>query len=149
MTSYPEAIVLRILKFEKKGELRFGLGRSKSIFGVRRGQTSSLQWGPHVVRSDGKVSIERNCVSLSLSLLMSKNLKLKRVIKDSYLNNFVFSDSYMHMFMNICERFPYRYKHVYISRINIWLCYTEIKMLYEGDGDIIASTAPKGWEKNG
>ena len=41
----------------------------------------------HVVGSDGKVSIERNCVcvcvslSLSLSLLVSINLKLKKVIK--------------------------------------------------------------------
>ena len=40
--------------------------------------------------SDGKVSIERNCVSL----LMSKNLKLQKVIKVSYLNQFrVFRDS--------------------------------------------------------
>ena len=72
---------LRILEFEKKkpSELRFGLGRSKSIFGTHRGQTSSLRQRQHVVGSDGKVSIERNCVSLSL--LMSKNLKLKKVIK--------------------------------------------------------------------
>ena len=35
---------LRILEFEKKkekkSELRFGLGRRKSIFGARRGETS-------------------------------------------------------------------------------------------------------------
>ena len=35
----------------------------------------------HVVGSDGKVSIERNCVSLSLSHFMSKDLKFKKVIK--------------------------------------------------------------------
>ena len=70
---------LRILEFEKNSELRFDLGRSKSIFGARRSQTNSLRRGPHVVGSDGKVSIERNC--FSLSLFMSKNLKLKKVNK--------------------------------------------------------------------
>ncbi len=47
---------------------------------------------PHVVDSDGKVKIERNC----LSLLMSKNLKLKKVIK-SFVPEPIscFSDSYI------------------------------------------------------
>ena len=56
----------------KKKELRFGFGRRKSIFGVRRGQTSSLRQRQHVVGSDGKVSIERNCVCVSLSPLVEK-----------------------------------------------------------------------------
>ena len=76
-------------------ELRFGLGRRKTIFGARRGQTSSLRrgcsmwWGSH-----GKFSVERNCVSLSLSLSLSlsphveKPLNSKRWIKVTYLNQF-------------------------------------------------------------
>ena len=51
---------------------------------------------------------------------MSKNLKLKRVIKSFVLEPKeslqvfrVFSDSYM--FMNICERFPYLYEYVYFT----------------------------------
>ena len=62
---------------KKNSELRFGLGWRKSIFGACWGQTSNLREEPHVVGADGKVSIERNC----LSLLMSKNLKLKKVNK--------------------------------------------------------------------
>ena len=78
MASCPEA--LEILEFEKN-RLRFKLRTRKSIFRAHRGQTSNLRrrrWGmgTHVVESDGKVCIERNCVPLSL--LMSKNLKLKR-----------------------------------------------------------------------
>ena len=51
---------------------------------------------------------------------MSKNLKLKKVIKSfvpepkECRQGFpVFSDSYMRM--NICERFPYQYEHVYME----------------------------------
>ena len=45
---------------------------------------------------------------------MSKNLKLKNVIK-SFVPEPIscFSDSYM--FMNICERFPYLYEYVYFT----------------------------------
>ena len=107
---------LRILEFEKKSELRFklrmrelrfGLGRSKSIFGARRGQTSSLRRGAHVVDSDGKVRIERNCVCLSL--LMLKNLKLKKVNK-SFVPEPIscFSDS-------LCLF------HVYVSWLYFWM----------------------------
>ena len=38
---------MRIFGFEKKNELSYGLGRSKSIFGDRQGQTSSLRQGLH------------------------------------------------------------------------------------------------------
>ena len=51
---------------------------------------------------------------------MSKDLKLKKVDKsfvpepkESRQVFRVFSGSYM--FMNICERFPYRYEYVYFS----------------------------------
>ena len=84
----PRSDGLRILEFEKNSGLRFGLGRSKSIFGARRGETS---WGlrnvPRVCwvsesRADDvrTVSIVRNCVSLSP--LMSENFKLKKVNKN-------------------------------------------------------------------
>ena len=69
-----------------------------------------------------------------LSLLMSKNLKLKKEIKsyEPELKNRVvfrvFSDSYM--FMNICERLPYPYEDVYFTCsylcrifLNVALCY--------------------------
>ena len=51
---------------------------------------------------------------LYFSLLMLKNLKLKKVIK-SFVPEPIscFSDSYM--FMNICERFPYRYEYVHFT----------------------------------
>ena len=74
-------------------------------------------WG-----SDGKVSLERKFVSLSL--LMSKNLKLKKVIKSLVPEPIsCFSDS--HMFMNICERFPYPYDftYSYLDRIFLHLWY--------------------------
>ena len=69
-----------------------------------------------MVGSDGKVSIERNC----LSHLMSKNLKLKKVIKSfvpepkkRVVKRFkCFSDS---LFMNICERFLHPYEYVYFT----------------------------------
>ena len=64
---------------------------------------------PHGVDSDGKVRIERNCVSLSL--LMPKNLKLKKVIKCFIPEpEVVFRAFRIPMFMNICERFPYPYE---------------------------------------
>ena len=64
---------------KKSSELRLKLRTWELIFGARRGKTS---WGlrnvPHVVGSDWKVSIERK---LCLSLLISKNLILKKVNK--------------------------------------------------------------------
>ena len=108
MTSCPEA-GLRILRFEKKQELRFKLRTSKLIFGARRGETS---WGlrsvPHVVGSDGKVSIK-----LCLSLLMSKNLKLKMVIK-SFVPEPISSVFGFRYSMNICLF------HVFISWSYFW-----------------------------
>ena len=51
---------------------------------------------------------------LCLSLLMSKSLKLKKVIKSFVPEPILcFSDSYM--FMNLCERFPYPYEYVYFT----------------------------------
>ena len=43
------------------------LDEASWFFGARLGQTSCLRQGAARGGSDGKVSIERNCVSLSLS----------------------------------------------------------------------------------
>ena len=69
-------------------------------------------WG-----SDGKVSIERNC----LFLLMSKNLKLKKVIK-SFVPEPIscFSDSYTRMnIMNFANVFLCLF-HLFISWSYFW-----------------------------
>ncbi len=58
-------------------ELRFDARRRETIFGARRGQTSSLRPGSHVVGVRWKSQHRKK---LCLSLLMSKNLKLKKVI---------------------------------------------------------------------
>ncbi len=87
----------------------FRLGRKKSIFGARRGQTSSLQRGPHVVEVRWK-SQHRKKLCVSLSLLRSKNLILKKVIK-SFVSEpilSVFRDSlcifHVFVFLNIFGR---------------------------------------------
>ena len=68
--------------FEKSGYWRFETGRSELKFEPRRDQLG-LGGAPRVVGSDGTVSIVK---IVSLSLLVSKNLKAKKVIKVSYLN---------------------------------------------------------------
>ena len=77
---------------------------------------------PHVVGSDGKVSIERNCVCFSL--LRSKNLKLKKLNK-----NFVpgprESSSVSHIL-----RFPMYISHIHVLVLS-WICYSCIK-IYTG-----------------
>ena len=108
---------LRILEFENNSELRFGLGRCKSISGACRGQTSSLQWGPHVVGSDGKVINERNCVSLSSC---RKNLKLKKVIKSFVLEPIASVFGFLCLF------------HIFISWSYFWtwICYKLCLWIY-------------------
>ena len=59
---------------KKVSELSFSVRRRRLTFGARRDQTSSLRRVPNVVGADGKVSIERLCISL----LMSKNLLTQR-----------------------------------------------------------------------
>ena len=78
MTSCPEAMGWGFWNLKKNSELWFGLGRSKLIFGARRGQTSSLRRGS----ARGRVRCKsQHRKKLCLSLLISKNLKLKKVIK--------------------------------------------------------------------
>ena len=67
--------------FEKNSELRFERRRSESRSKARRVQLG-LRDAPHVVGSDGTVSIVK-IVSLSPRI---ENLKVKKVIKVSYLN---------------------------------------------------------------
>ena len=78
-------------------------------FWSRRGETSrGLRNVPHVVDLDGKVSIERNCVCLSLPSCR-KTFKLKKVNK-SFVPEPIscFSDSYMFMnIMNILWTYVY------------------------------------------
>ena len=100
---------LRISEFEKKqhSELRFDARGRKSIFGARRGQTSSLRRG---AARDGLRWKSQDRKKFWLCLLMWKNLKLEKVIKRfipepiSY-----FSDSYV-------------YEHLWTFSVSVWMC---------------------------
>ena len=75
----------------RSGDLRFGLRRSELIFRtwvrpvhfVNCRVRTRVGWVSELRADDGRtVSIEKLC----LSLLVSKNLNLKKVIKNSYVN---------------------------------------------------------------
>ena len=96
-------------------KLRFGLGRRKLIFGSCRGQASSLRRGQHVVEFRWKVSIERNCVSLSPRVEKPKGNKNFRT-----WTNFLFF-GFLYVYepsMNLCLF------HVFISwsYFCTWIC---------------------------
>ena len=91
--------------------LRFDARRRKAIFGARRGKTSCLRRGRTWWRSDGKVSIERNCVSLSSCRKTFKLEKVNKIFLPEPIS--CFSDSYI--LMNICKCFPYLYEYVYFT----------------------------------
>ena len=97
--------------FEKKSvELRYCLGRRRLTFGARRGLAASAH--VVVVGADGKVVIERLC----LSLPYVENPFNWKVIKSF----FVFRDSYMSVMdiMNVlCTGM-----NMSISHIPVWLC---------------------------
>ena len=112
MTSCPE--VLRILGFKKKDEGNWFLELTEA---------RPVVWGgvSHVVELDGKVSIERNCVSLSSCW---KTLNSKKVIKsfvpepkESRQVFRVFSDSYM--LMNIL----WTRVRILVIYFWTWICY--------------------------
>ena len=107
MTSCPEAMGWGFwLIFEKRNELRYEPRRSELIFGPGRGQSSWwLRDAPRVVGSDGAVSIVK-IVCLSLSPRV-ENLKVKKVIKVSYLN--YRESSVFWVFRESCERSTYHY----------------------------------------
>ena len=100
---------LRILEFEKKSvSWDLGLDEASRFSELTDARPVVCDRVPHVVGWDGEVSIERNCASLSL--FMSKNLKLKKVNKKfrTWTNFECFGDSYMRY--EHCERFPYTYE---------------------------------------
>ena len=105
MMSCPEAMGWDFLVIlNKSNELRFGLRQSELIFQtwakpvqfVDCGALACIGWVSELRADDRQtVSIEKLC----LSLLMSKNLNIKKVIKVSYLNQesvSCFSDSYVY-----------------------------------------------------
>ena len=119
MTSCPEAIGSGFGNLKKNSELRFGLGRSKSIFGARRGQIISFWRGAACGGVRWKCQHRKK---LCLSLLMSKNIKLKKVNKSFVLEPIpCFSDSYMRMnIMNfLCMWISWSYFWT-------WVCYNSI-----------------------
>ena len=115
---------LRILEFEKKTVSWDSTLEEGSWFsGARRGRTSSLQRGA----ARGSVRWKsQHRKKLCLSLLMSKNLKLRKVIKSfvpelkkRVVSVSCFSDSYMRMnIMNVlCMWISWSYFWT-------WVCYT-------------------------
>ena len=110
LTSFPEAMGWEFWNLKKTSELRFGRGRSKSIFGARRGQTSSLRWGAARGRLRWKSQGRKK---LCLSLLVSKNLKLKTVIK-SFIPEPI--SSVFRIPMNMCKN-TYDFTYSYLGRL--------------------------------
>ena len=116
MTSCPEAMGLGFwVILKKSSELRSKPRGGELILKSGRGQSSCvLRDAPRVVGSDGTVSIVKIvCVSPRV-----ENLKVKKVIKVSYLNyreSSVFRDSYAY------ERFTYPY--ILRIRISVYFVY--------------------------
>ena len=110
---------LRILEFEKNSELRFDAWTRKLIFEARRGKTSSLRQG---AARGGVRWKSQHRKKLYLSLLMSKNLKLKKENK-SFIPEPIscFSDSYMRMnIMNVlCMWISWSYFWTYITGVMV------------------------------
>ena len=95
--------------------------RSKSIFGAHRDQTCSFWRVPHVVGSDGKVNIERNCVSLSPhdEKPQKGNKKCRTWTKKKSRKCFVFFGFLcLWTFVNVFRIST----NMYISHTHIWLC---------------------------
>ena len=109
MTLCPKAMGWGFWNLKKTVSWDSTLEEGSWFSGVRWGETSSL-------RRDGEVSIVRNC----LSLFMSKNLKLKKVIKKFRTwTNFVFFG------------FLYAYEHYErFMHVNILVVFLDVGMLY-------------------
>ena len=113
MTSSPEA-------------MGWGFWKNQLVEIRRRGQTRSLRRG--AARSWVRWKSQHS-KKLCLSLLMSKNLKLKKVIKSFESERILcFSDSYM--FRNICECFPYPYEYVYFTCSYLGRIFLDVDMLH-------------------
>ena len=107
-------------QFGSTGCLHVGWVKRKEVgFWSRLGETSwDLRNVPCVCW--------RNCVSLSSC---RKTLNSKRYIKVSYLNQFrVFSDSYVHMLLNIMKVLCMWISWSYFLT---WICYKSRKILLE------------------
>ena len=83
MTSCPEAMGWGFGNLKKTVSWNLSLDEASRFSELAEARPVVCGAVSHVVGSDGKVRIERNCVSLSV--LMSKNLKLKKVNKSFVL----------------------------------------------------------------
>ena len=114
MTSCPEAMGWGFGNLKKKNSsLRFDARGRKLIFGARRGQTCSLRRG---AACGGVRWKSQHSKKLCLSLLMSKNFKLKKIIKSfipepkkRVVSISCFSDSYV-------------YEHLWTFSVTVWIC---------------------------
>ena len=116
MKSCPEA--LRILEFE----LSWDLNSKRGSWFSELAEARPVVCGGGAARSGVRWKIQHRR-KLCLSLLMSKNLKLKKVIK-SFVPELIscFSDSYRRM--NICERFMHVNFLVVFLDLNVTWYYT-------------------------
>ena len=125
MTSCPEAMGRGFWNLKKKQWVEIWAWMKQVDFGARWGQTSSLRRGD----AHGGVRWKnQHRKKLCLSLLMSKNLKLKKVNKsfvpkpESRQYFVFFGFLCVWTFYEHCERFLYRSEHRYISCIcRLWL----------------------------
>ena len=112
---------LRIWEFEKKTELRFDARGRKLIFGARRSQTSSLRRG---AARGGLRWKSQHSKKLCLSLLMSKNLKLKKVNKSFVL------EPKMRVVSVSCFSDSYVYEHLWTFSVSVCLFHVFVSWSY-------------------
>ena len=109
----PRSDGLRILEFEKTVSWDLGLDEASRFSELTEARLVVCGGVLHVVGSNVKVNIERNC----LSLLMSKNLKHKKEIKNVVPEpkkrvvsvSIFFSDSYV-------------YEYLWTFSVSVWIC---------------------------
>ena len=148
MTSCLEAMGWGFWDLKKKNsELRFDARGRKLIFGARRGQTCSLRWG---AARGGVRWKSQHRKKLCLSLLMSKNLKLKKVNK-SFVPEPIscFSDSYICVW-TLWTFYACEYLGRIFGRVNVtisrkkalpWKCRTQYAQIL-----INCLLLPKSWQ---
>ena len=120
----PGSYGLRILEFEKNRSWDLGLNEASRFSELAEARPVVCSRVPHVVGSDGKDRIERNC----LSLFMSKNFKLKKVIK-SFVPEPIscFSDSYMRIWTFFMYSYLGRiFGPIYYSKKPNYLCTDQV-----------------------
>ena len=110
------------IRKKKNSELWFEARGRKLIFGARRGQTSSLRRGGIRWKSQHRKK-------LCLTLLMSKNLKLEKVIK-----SFVPEPKKKKRVVKCFECFTdsYAYEHYeHFMQVNILFVFLDVDMLHD------------------